>query len=676
MKRRWYGQLTIKSVEERADVREFTGVATTPSPDLYGDIVDPQGAEFTLPLPLISQHDARAPIGQVISATVTEAGITIKAVVEQLAEPGALKDRLDTAWQEIKLGLVRGLSIGFAPLETARIGETYSYRYTKWRWLELSPVTIPANIDASIQNIRTYAGNRSAVSGQQHRLTRGPLEPPAVAGRLISPQQLQGKPMKIIEQIRAFEARRLASSERMALLMERSAAESRTLDPAETEEYDGLAAEVRSVDEHLVRLRALEQTNVVQARTIEDSRPAAGSVLVTSAGRNGTTVQTVHVQKPLEKGIEFARFVLCLARSRGNVPQALDIAREHYPTMTRIHTVLKAAVAAGTTTDPAWAGALVDYQAFAGDFVEFLRPQTIIGKFGINGIPALRAAPFNTHIKGQNAGGTGYWVGQGKAKPVTKFGFTDTYLGWCKVAAITVLTDDLVRFSNPSAEALCRDGLRDCLVERIDIDFVDPLKAAVADVSPASIVNGVTPIASSGTDAAAIRTDVLAVMSSFVDAGISLSQGVWLMPTSIALSLSLISNPLGQPEFPGVGVNGGTFQGLPVIVSDYIPPDTVILVAANEVWLADDGMVTIDASREAAIEMDTAPAGSSGTPTGAALVSMFQTNSIAIRGERYINWKKRRAGAAAWIAGVAWIPPPPIALSARAGAKTPPPKAA
>lgn len=657
--KRTYGFLQIKSVEETNERREFTGIANTGAVDLYGDIVEPSGAEYTLPLPLISQHDSHKPIGFVTEAKVVEQGIEIRAHVEKMTEPGTLKERLDLAWQEIKLGLVRGLSIGFVPIESARIEGTYGYRFTKWKWLELSPVTIPANQEATIQNIRAFATGRPSSTDTRALPGYGTAVTLASTAPTRSSNS-QGVPMKILDQIRAFEAKRQASSERMTQLMQRAGDENRTLEANESEEYDGLATEVRSVDEHLVRLRGLEAANVANARSIDETNRAGNG-----SGGGAVHVQTVHVQKPLAKGIEFARYALCLIRSRGNRPEALEIAKTHFPEMTRIHAVLKAAVAAGTTTDPTWAGALVDYQTFAGDFVDFLRPMTIIGKFGQGGVPSLKAAPFNVHIKGQTSGGAGYWVGQGKAKPLTKFDFADTYLGFTKVAGITVITEELARFSNPSAEALCRDALAAAIIERIDKDFVDPTKAAVADVSPASIVNGVAAIPSSGTDAAAIRADVQAIMAPFIAAGISLAQGVWIMPTAIALTASLAQNPLGQPEFPGLSVNGGTFMGLPVIVSDYVPSDTVELVAANEVWLADDGNVTIAVSPDASLEMSDAPTQDAKAGTGAQLVSMFQADSIAIRAERYINWKKRRAAAAQWLDGVAWTGGAAAALAAR-----------
>jgi HK97 family phage prohead protease len=118
------------------------------------------GASFKLPLPLLWQHDSSAPVGQVTHATPTKTGIPVTIQLAKMDEPGTLKDRLDEAWQSIKLGLVRGLSIGFAPVEYSYLEDTGGIRFTKWNWLELSAVTIPANTDASIATIKRYDESR------------------------------------------------------------------------------------------------------------------------------------------------------------------------------------------------------------------------------------------------------------------------------------------------------------------------------------------------------------------------------------------------------------------------------------------------------------------------------------------------------------------------------------
>jgi uncharacterized protein len=161
-----YSALEIKAVDETGGKRKFTGIATTPSPDRAGDIVEPKGAEFKLPIPLLWQHNSYEPIGWVRAARITAKGIEVECEMAIVEEAGKLKERLDEAWQSLKAKLVGGLSIGFKPIESTRIDQTYSYRFMRWLWLELSCVTVPANGDCSITAIKSAdQAIRRAASG-------------------------------------------------------------------------------------------------------------------------------------------------------------------------------------------------------------------------------------------------------------------------------------------------------------------------------------------------------------------------------------------------------------------------------------------------------------------------------------------------------------------------------
>ena len=130
------------------------------------------------------------------------------------------------------------------------------------------------------------------------------------------------------------------------------------------------------------------------------------------------------------------------------------------------------------------------------------------------------------------------------------------------------------------------------------------------------------------------------------------------MPASLALALSLMLNPLGQPEFPGINMMGGTFFGLPVIVSEYVPTVTggsyVALVNASDIYMADDGGINVDMSREASLEMATDPTMTADSPTEQTTVSLWQTNAVGFRAERTINWARRRSSAVALLSGANW----------------------
>lgn len=660
MTNRAYSLFTIKAMDAGdGKKRKFTGIASTPETDRQDDIVEPKGAVFKLPIALLWQHDSRQPIGWVREAKVSDKGIEIVGEVADVDEPGTLKDRLTECWQMMEAGLVRGLSIGFRSLEAAEIeGSRWGRRFLKWEWFELSAVTIPANASASITSIKAADTETLAALGLTRKGVVRLDSPPGASGKATKPKGTEVK--TVAEQIAAFEAKRAASVAQMSEIMTKSGETGETLDKEAGDAYDALAEEIKTIDGHIARLKAHEQFMVGKATALV---PAAGGGNVQN-GEQGAAARygnVTSVLSNLPKGVEFARYAKCLGAAQGNRSEALEFAKAHYSDMPRVISTLKAAVAAGTTTDATWAGALVDYAHFAGDFVEFLRPMTILGKFGQNGIPDLRRVPFNIQIPSQTSGGAGYWVGQGQPKPLTKFDYANILLTWAKVANIAVLTEEVMRFSSPSVDLLVRNALAEALQGRLDTDFVSPSKAAVANVSPASITNGLTPIASSGTNAAAVRADIKAIMATFIAANITPANGVWIMPATVALNLSLMQNSLGQDEFPEVTMTGGRFMGLPVIVSQYVNNSVsgggmVILVDASEVYLSDDGGVTIDASREASLQMLDNPTNASSDGTATTMVSMFQTNSVALRAERMINWKLRRSAGAAYLDNVNWAP--------------------
>lgn len=193
MENRAYSLLTVKSVSE--DKRIIRGVATTPSPDRVGDIVEPLGVKFTNPMPLLHQHDHRLPVGTVTFDMPTEKGITFEAHLPQIEEAGALKDRVDTAWGEVKAGLVRAVSIGFRPMEYSYLDDG-GIRFSASEVFELSLVTVPANADATIQMVKSIDAQHRAAFGQEVPASNpGKSHHPVV--KLSDPARVRAKPFTI-----------------------------------------------------------------------------------------------------------------------------------------------------------------------------------------------------------------------------------------------------------------------------------------------------------------------------------------------------------------------------------------------------------------------------------------------------------------------------------------------
>jgi HK97 family phage major capsid protein/HK97 family phage prohead protease len=650
--RRAYSTLTIKSIDDEQRVIE--GIASTPSTDRMGDVVEPKGAKFSLPLPLLWQHDAKQPIGHVLAAKVTDAGISITAQIAKNVLP-----QIDNAWALIKAGLVRGLSIGFSPIEEADISGTYGVRFTKWEWLELSAVTIPANADANIQTIKSFDIG-AAASGTAVDATPAP-HTPGVTGtsRVLRMRPDTAMKKSFADQIVQWENTRAAKAARQSEIQQKALDEGRAKDEAEQEEFQTLDGEVKGIDRELVDLRSLEAREKAAAAEIKAEDPNQGS-------QSRAPITNVRVTRELPKGILFARYAMCMGASRGIPVEALRLAKLHYPDDPGVYKLVeKTAVAGGSTSGSHYLDDMVPYNVM-NDFIEFLRPGSIIGKFGGPNpgggpnYPALNRVGFNQRVSGMSTGYTAAWKGEGlPALPSAAVTFNES-LTWNCMSALAVLTKEAIRFSNPSAEARVRDDLSRAVNAKLDIDFVDPAKAASGTTSPASITNAVAATTPSGTNAAAVRTDLATLIKPFAQNNLSPSDIVLIMSAQMALQLSMMVNTLGNNDFPDISMAGGMLRGFPVIVSEHLTSvgspstQTIIAAKASEIYLADDGVVTVEASDQASIEMVDTSSQSAISGTGASLVSLWQTGAIGLMANREITWKLRRATAVQYLSPAAY----------------------
>jgi HK97 family phage major capsid protein/HK97 family phage prohead protease len=624
MLNRAYAVLSIKALD--ADQRTITGMASTPTPDRRGDIFEPLGATFTNPLPLLLHHDRERPVGRA-TLTATREGIRFEATLPEIAEPGLVRDRVDEAWHSIKAGLMTGVSIGFRPLaDGVKFIKSGGIHLLKTEICELSLVTVPANIETTIHTIKSYDAPHLAASG---------LTPPGVSGLPLVRMGAPAMKPTTTEQITQWENKRAALAARMTELMTKAG--DSTLDAEQSDEYDGLELEVKSIDAHLTRLRALEKTNAAAAAAVP---------LTTNGAPNFSRVPSlpqISVRPNVAPGSAFVRYTLAMLNAKGDSYRALEYAKQWKDSTPEVELMIKAAVAPGTTTDPAWAAPLVIVNNLTNEFVELSRPATILGK-----IPGLTKVPFNVSVPVQTGGGTYKWVGQAKAKPVGKLQFTSTSLGMAKAAGIIVLTEELVRSSSPSAEAIVRNDMIKGIAQFLDQQFTDPAVAEVANVSPASITNGAGTAASQDDPA----KDLGAIVTFFSGNNVPLAGLTIIMNQTNAFAMGYKRDALGQILFPGVGANGGSANGVTIVASNAVG-DKVIGLAPEYILFADDGGVSIDVSREASLQMNDAPVNPA-DPATTVWASLWQDNLVGLRAERFINWKRALSSSVYYLTGAVY----------------------
>lgn len=444
----------------------------------------------------------------------------------------------------------------------------------------------------------------------------------------------------ISERITAFEQKRAALVAANQSIMEKAAAEGATLDAEQEEAFDHNQADIVTIDKHLARERQMESMSATKAVAVTAKTGADGN-----QSRGGPAIIIKGDADEKFEGQNFTRMVIAktLARLDG-VGFALDIARKRWsdrnPTLVQ---VVRAAIAGGGSDSGEWGAELVTADTrYTGDFIEYLYARTLFDRL------PLREVPANVTIKGQDGTATAYWVGQSKSIPVSKPDFMSVNLTPLKVAALAVVSKELLRDSSPAAEMLVRDALVEASAQKVDSTFFSNA-AAVAGVSPAGILNGVTAISSAGNDVDGLIADIKALYAPFITAN-NASGLQYATTESLAKSIGLMQNALGQDAFPGITASGGTLKGDPISGGGNVGAGDLILMKPSDIYKIGDRGVEVSMSTEAAIEMADNPAGASDTPTAnGSVVSMFQTESVALKVVRPLNFAKRRASAVAYV---------------------------
>ena len=283
---------------------------------------------------------------------------------------------------------------------------------------------------------------------------------------------------------------------------------------------------------------------------------------------------------------------------------------------------------------------------FTGDFITFLYSKTVF-----DSLP-LRSVPANITIKGQDGAATANWVGESKGIPATAMDFSTVSLTPQKVAAIAVVSNELLRDSSPSAEMLVCDALAEASAQKVDTHFFSTT-AASSGVYPAGILNGVVVGTTGGATEAELIGDIAGLMRNFITAKYDINGLVWCMSPLLALQISLMRNALGQNAFATMP---NTLEGRPVYSGHNVGTGDLILMSAGDIWKIGDGGVQVSISREATIEQNDTPAGATDTPVTMAVkfTNMFQEESTAIKVVRSINWAKRRTGAVHYIGNASY----------------------
>lgn len=147
--------------------RQILGIISTENPDRMGDIVVAAGGDlkaYRRNNVVLGDHDRCVAIG---NAEVEIKNNRVEALIT-FAPEGA-SEAADTYCSLVKSGVIKGLSIGFLPIEQEPL-KGGGYKIKRWELLEISCCSIPANSEAVV--LRRSLSGRGVFSASAKTTSR------------------------------------------------------------------------------------------------------------------------------------------------------------------------------------------------------------------------------------------------------------------------------------------------------------------------------------------------------------------------------------------------------------------------------------------------------------------------------------------------------------------------
>jgi len=272
--------------------------------------------------------------------------------------------------------------------------------------------------------------------------------------------------------------------------------------------------------------------------------------------------------------------------------------------------IRKSAIGAGSTTDSDLA-----FGINIGQWSDSVRTRSAF--YRILADAAFTRVPAHQRVGVVTSTASGAVTGEGHAAPVSRVTINNVLLTPLKVTAFIVVTDTLLANVGPAGQSLLNRELAGVISDAADAAFFNSI-----------VHTGITSTPSAGVTAVNakhdLRTALLAVNT------VGAAKLYWIAAPDVAKKASTLADTAGLDAFGAMSATGGELANLPCIVASGVPAGELFLIDASGIAV-DAGPPTIDASSETNVLMDTSPSMDSSTPTAASTVSMYQTNSTALK---------------------------------------------
>lgn len=334
--------------------------------------------------------------------------------------------------------------------------------------------------------------------------------------------------------------------------------------------------------------------------------------------------------------------VRSLAAGKGNVERAAKYAGDQFGADSAVSKALAAGVAAD--------GGFLVRDEVASEVIELLRANTVIREAGATVLP-MNTATFT--LPKLTGGATATWVGENENIGVTQPSFGQIRMTFRKLAAVVPVSNDLIRYGSPGADAIVRNDLVMGMARTSDLAFI---RGQGTEHSPRGLRSfaleaGNTDNANGTVNLANVTSDLGKALLRLLNGNIAMTRPAWLMAPRSMVYLMTVRDGNGnfayRPE-----MSGGTLWGYPFYVTTQIPINLGGNGDESEILLADMGDAIIGEGMS--IQLDAS--GDAAYHDGSAVQAAYSKDQTVVRAIMEVDFIMRHAESVTILQQVKWAP--------------------
>jgi len=382
------------------------------------------------------------------------------------------------------------------------------------------------------------------------------------------------------------------------------------------------------------------------AKLVEDAMAKSLDALKKPVGDPLAAVAAPVTPVQREKGVAFSRIIAATAKAKasGFTMNPVEILKAQGDG--DIAENIQKAMAAGVATA---GGYLVPVQ-YATEVIDLLRAKTVMRRMGV---PTIQMSTGTFTIPRITAGTTGYYIGENQNITPSEVATGTLTLTFKKLAALVPVSNDLLRYSQPSADTIIRNDVVRALQVREDQAFIRDSgiggtpKGVRYQVAAANLIS----VTAGGVSLANATTDLGRLILLLQTANIPLSRPGWLMHPRSLHYLNTVQNTNGAFVFRDE-ILRGTLWGYPYAITTTIPANLADLGGSDEsevyfgdfdeAILGESANLIVDASQEAAYY------------DGSTVVPAFSRDQTVVRAIMEHDFALRRDTSFGVLRGVRW----------------------